>query len=224
MLGEFARLLQNVPAFALCTSLIMSVRRLGGYNFAENPDNPASDALIAWNDRLNPACAKIAVQKTGLHQKGFTLDRFAGRTSVVIDRLGVEHVVIGNAASRFALDVVSGSMLNGPVALTVLLENMQQSERQLSTVQTLLRVHNAASIDSFPSQCRKSNARLILALRAHDALITGASHREIAEGLFGQVATDRDWHGSSDFLKSRVRRLVATAQSLAAGGWRSLLR
>lgn len=223
MWGVFARLLPNVLAFMLCDWQTMSARRRGGYSFAENPDVPAGDALIAWTAQFNPDCAKIAVQQVGFENEGFTLAKFSGRASAVIDHLGAEHVVIGDTASRFAFDVVSGSMLNGSVALTVLLDHKQHSERQLSAVQTLLRVHNAASTDRFPGRCRKSNARLILALRAHDALIAGASHREIAQGLFGNDNVDRDWSGSSDFLKSRVRRLVATAQSLAAGGWQKLL-
>lgn len=66
--------------------------------------------------------------------------------------------------------------------------------------------------------------RLIAVLRVADALTTGASQREIATVLFGAEAVARDWNGRSDALRSRLRRLVREARTMAAGGYRQLLR
>jgi len=67
-------------------------------------------------------------------------------------------------------------------------------------------------------------ARLITALRVHDARTAGASQREVAEMLFGEEHVRLDWNARSDSLRSRVRRLVKEARRLAAGGYRSLLQ
>ncbi|WP_233503687.1 DNA -binding domain-containing protein [Sphingomonas psychrotolerans] len=66
--------------------------------------------------------------------------------------------------------------------------------------------------------------RWILALRVHDALVAGASQREIARVLFGDLPANGEGDRRSDSLRSRVRRLVADARLLAGGGYRALMR
>ncbi|MFM0276526.1 DUF2285 domain-containing protein [Paraburkholderia sediminicola] len=58
-------------------------------------------------------------------------------------------------------------------------------------------------------------------LQALDATLTGASLREIAEGLFGAEAVAAGWYADGG-LRSRVRRLVRRGQSLMRGGYRRL--
>lgn len=58
-------------------------------------------------------------------------------------------------------------------------------------------------------------------LQALDATLTGASLREVAEGLFGVDAVVADWHADSA-LRARVRRLVRRGDVLMRGGYRRL--
>ena len=58
-------------------------------------------------------------------------------------------------------------------------------------------------------------------LQAHDATQSGASLREVGEGLFGAEAMASGWHPDGG-LRSRVRRLVRRGQSLVHGGYRRL--
>lgn len=58
-------------------------------------------------------------------------------------------------------------------------------------------------------------------LQALDATLTGASLREVAEGLFGTDAVAADWHKDSA-LRARVRRLVQRGEALMRGGYRTL--
>lgn len=63
--------------------------------------------------------------------------------------------------------------------------------------------------------------RFAAALRVADALADGASIAQMAEALYGT-----QWagpNGGSDSLKSRIRRLVRDARSMAAGEYRSLM-
>ena len=57
-------------------------------------------------------------------------------------------------------------------------------------------------------------------LQALDAALTGASLREIADGLFGEDAA-ADWY-SDGGLRSKVRRLVRRGNALMRGGYRGL--
>ena len=60
-------------------------------------------------------------------------------------------------------------------------------------------------------------------LQALDATLTGASLREVAQGLFGADAVAVDWHKDSA-LRARVRRLIRRGEALMRGGYRSLAR
>ena len=65
--------------------------------------------------------------------------------------------------------------------------------------------------------------RLMLALRALDARIDGATYRTIAEGLFGAKSIpERAW--KTHDLRNRTIRLVKTGLALMHGGYRELLR
>ncbi len=66
--------------------------------------------------------------------------------------------------------------------------------------------------------------RWVEALRVHDALADGASITTITAELFGAESLDLDTRRGSDSLKSRTRRLIREARSMAAGGYRSLIR
>ena len=64
--------------------------------------------------------------------------------------------------------------------------------------------------------------RLILALRALDGRLDGATHREIAAVLFGADAVaERDW--ISHELRDRTARLVRLGVAMMNGGYRRLL-
>jgi hypothetical protein len=64
--------------------------------------------------------------------------------------------------------------------------------------------------------------RLVLALRALDGRLDGATHREIATSLFGADAVpQRDW--ISHELRDRTARLVRLGVDLMNGGYRRLL-
>jgi hypothetical protein len=70
------------------------------------------------------------------------------------------------------------------------------------------------------SEARRN--RLILALRALDGRLDGATHREIAAVLFGAEAVpERDW--ISHELRDRTARLVRLGVGMMNGGYRRLL-
>jgi hypothetical protein len=70
------------------------------------------------------------------------------------------------------------------------------------------------------SEARRN--RLVLALRALDGRLDGATHRAIATALFGANAVpERDW--ISHELRDRTARLVRLGVAMMSGGYRRLL-
>ena len=69
---------------------------------------------------------------------------------------------------------------------------------------------------------RARHARLVLALRALDARLDGATNREIAAGLFPHIPVAPDAWISHD-LRDRTARLVRLGMGLMQGGYRQLL-
>ncbi|MCA3564771.1 MAG: DUF2285 domain-containing protein [Methylocystis sp.] len=78
-------------------------------------------------------------------------------------------------------------------------------------------------ISAPPVLSRERRRRLILGLRALDGRATGASHRTLAQGLFGadRVPTGPSW--KTHDLRSRTLRLLVDAGRLRDGGYRDLL-
>ncbi|TYO61396.1 DUF2285 domain-containing protein [Bradyrhizobium hipponense] len=77
--------------------------------------------------------------------------------------------------------------------------------------------------DPLRALSRLRRRRVVLALRAQDARIKGATYREIAEVLFGlNRISEREW--STHELRGQMRRLVQYGRSLIRGGYRKLLR
>jgi len=68
-----------------------------------------------------------------------------------------------------------------------------------------------------------SDERLHHALIALDGSLAGKTYRQIAITIFGEKRVAEEWHGASQFLKDRTRRLVAKGTELMKGGYRELL-
>lgn len=81
----------------------------------------------------------------------------------------------------------------------------------------------AADVLVATTRSRPTSAALLElhTLQALDATLSGASLREIAQGLFGAEAVAAGWYADGG-LRSRVRRLVRRGESLMCGGYRRL--
>lgn len=133
-----------------------------------------------------------------------------------------EEVAIETPDGRVRLSVKSGSVLNGTVHLTYMLDGDRLGDR----LKALQRWHYLVQTGkALPPKIPPSGrtARWPLLIATLDALADQCSLREIATRLFGGTIVARDWNAGSDYLKLRTRRLVTQARALAMGGYRSLL-
>lgn len=74
----------------------------------------------------------------------------------------------------------------------------------------------------FPPEPRQH--RLTAVIRCLDAMLQGASHRDIAIALHGQKRVDADWGDPREHLRDAVRRAAGRGRSLMNGGYLRLLR
>lgn len=195
-------------------------RRPGGCAFAEDPRRPAPEARIVWDASLDPGTLRARACPTAAQDPdALDLDRLQPWLTLVADENG-EHIALSDGWRRVRIDIEDGSLAVGtPIVLHYAIQGIESAAPKLLPLARLVDIvrNGRFSRSLFPSDTRID--RHILALRVHDALVAGASQREIADVLYGEASPEL-----ADSLRSRVRRLVREARRMASGGYRSLLK
>jgi hypothetical protein len=193
--------------------------------FAEDPARPAPAARILWRSDLDPGALRVIASPTRARDPaGFPLAGLRRWTAIVAGDDGREHAVVSDGLHHIRLDIEQGTLADGPVVLHYLLHGARNATAILLSLHRLMAVclDRQFPPSLFPPDPRTE--RWILSLRIGDALRAGASQRDIAELLYGVDRARSGWHGASDSLRSRVRRLIGEARGLAGGGYRWMMR
>lgn len=134
-----------------------------------------------------------------------------------------EHVLLRQGGRAVQLSVQSGSVLAGAVRLYYEIAGFDGLEMKLVTLERLLALRRTGRFPNrlYPPPPRSE--RWPPALQALELARAGASQREIASTLFGGPAAVEAWAGPSDFMRSRVRRLLRFAEAMTHGGYRQVL-
>jgi hypothetical protein len=202
----------------------MRARKRGGCTFAEAPSRPAGTTSVFWCANINPAVLSVDACPVSADDPGaFDICRFDCPVTLLRMGDGNEHVLLGDGARRIQLEVRGRSLLEGSVRLRYDLAGFHHVEAKLATLQRLLALWRLGRFPRslFPPERRAH--RWIIALRALDGRRAGATSREIAAALFSHDVARNDWDGASDYLRSRVRRAIATGEDLARDGYLDLL-
>lgn len=185
---------------------------------------PAPRARLLWDARHDPAVLSIEAFPIGYGVKdSFDLSRFADLTTIIIGQGGVEHVVLADGYRRLRLDVLQGSLRQGPAYLHYRLEGLVGVEARVLTLHRLLALWRLGRFARQLHPPERRARRWIATLRAYDAISDGASHRDIAVALYGERAVSLDWGRGSDVLRLRIQRLLRMGRQMATGGYRLLL-
>ena len=197
----------------------------GGFTFAEHPDVEAPDARIIWRADFDPGTLEVVVSPvTRRGPDDVALAAIEPWLTISVDSASREHAVLSDGWHHIRLDVADGHLAGHDVVqFAYRLSGLTSTESRLLPLKRLIHLcrHRRFARSLYPPDPRI--ARWLLLLRVHDALSAGASQREIGIGLFGEARVDAQWNGRTDALRSRVRRLVRDATSMARGGYRSLL-
>jgi len=106
----------------------------------------------------------------------------------------------------------------GPVRLASILHGLNSLDAPILTLRRLLALPRDGRFSPALFPPPASGRRSMMPLRTLDALAADTGQRAVAIALFGQGAVAAEWNGRSDFLRSRVRRLIKQARHLADGG------
>ncbi len=197
----------------------------GGFTFAERPEVEAPDARIIWHADFDPGTLRVVASPIGRGDPD-AIDPalLAPWLTVVRDRHG-EHAVLSDGWHHIRLDIEQGSLSGGePVLLEYRLKGVASAEARILPLRRLLDLCRKGRFSRALYPPDRRVERWILALRVHDALLAGASQREIARVLFGDASGQGGGDRRADSIRSRVRRLAADARRLAGGGYRVLMR
>ena len=202
-----------------------TIPRNGGFTFAECPDLAAPEARIIWRADLDPGTLTVTASPTvDRDPDGIDPAALTPWLTIVADPDGVEHAVLSDGWHHIRLDLDAGTLTgDSPIVLSYRLRGIASAVTKILPLRRLLHLcrHRRFAASLFPNDRRIE--RWIELLRVHDALVDGASQREIANALFGRERVEREWSAASDSLRSRTRRLIREATAMAQGDYRLLL-
>lgn len=187
----------------------------------EDPSLSAIDSRPLWHSNLDRSVLRAAAHPVG-EGETFDVACLGPWASVHIDSEG-EHWWIGKYFRSIRIDIVHGTLRNGPVHLDYRIAGLTEAIPAILTLRRFLALActRQMPVRLFPVETRAD--RWITMLRVHDAVIAGASQRDIALGLFGDSIIGPRWRCTASSYRLRVQRLVGQAGAMAAGGWRELL-
>lgn len=136
---------------------------------------------------------------------------------------GSEHLLLTDGQRHLQMEVAEGTLLEGPVRLHCTLKGLVDIERKVLSLRRLCLCRRLGRLPRTLYPPEPMAARWIEKLRAVDAVAAGATHREIAEVLFGEERTATEWSRGSDCLRLRVQRLFRDGMRMVRGGYRDLL-
>lgn len=203
------------PAPAQCTAL------WGCLNMPD-AERRCTDAPLLWSAEVDRSVLRVlALSAAG--RLGTPFDLAACGTKVfVVDGGECQHLLLRGRAGSIRLDVLSGSLLDGPVSLVLCLAGMEADGPAMVTLRRFLHLRRTGRIPAVSTRACQRLRRQVLALRVHDALAAGASIRDVGIMLFGFERVREEW--ADEALKSHCRRLITLAREMVAGGYRTLLR
>jgi len=153
----------------------------------------------------------------------FDLARFWSLATIVVHPEGGERVVLSDGYCRVRIDVICGTLREGPVSLRYELRGLAGVEAKILTLRRLLALCRFGRFAHNLHPQERLAPRWVAALRVHDGVGQGASQREIAAVLYGEKSAVLGRNNGSDFLRLRVQRLVKTGRYMVSGGYLTLL-
>jgi len=188
----------------------------GACDVAEDPELDGRYAHPLW---LSSPDGLLQVRAAHAHDEAtrrFDLWRIPGRKRLALDGRDLS-LTADLSAQRMRLSL-SGALADGAAyASAVPLTPRLRGQLDAFNVQAEALEGHAPHLD--PARAVTRAAQLHLrALQALDASQAGASHRDIAQALFGLEAVVLRWHEDGE-LRAQVRHLLRRAEALMTGGY-----
>src|SRR5262245_23300823 len=185
-----------------------------------DPALPAPEASLCWLTCPTVPILEALCCRAPESAFDLAVANLRSAKSVIAGPGREEYVLLGDSELALTLRLRGSRSILGPVRTTFLLRGIPNATKlaaDFATFDALLHVSR--------SRARRSHHRLLLrdALVALDARSFGASHRDVAEVIFGVKRVREAWSGRGGWLKERMRRALATGEELRDGGYHSAL-
>lgn len=202
-----------------------SCRERWGCLFIEDADERDPDIPMLWDPSLDASVLRVEARSAAAELPNvFDLDQCESKAALVQARDGDEHCLLYRGRNHIHLHVIDGTLLEGPVQLRFYIGWSGVFEPAISTLRRFLYLCRSGDILPDRPVSDRTRHRALSMLRVHDALTAGASIRDIGIMLFGLARIEAEWRDPGESLKSQCRRLIAAARTMAAGGYKELLR
>ena len=151
----------------------------------------------------------------------FDLQRLAFSARILRDGTA-ERLSLSDGFHHLRVDVVEGTLLDGPVRLRFVIADDDRASAQILALQRFRAFCRGGVFGRTLNPPERHGTQWVRQLRAYDAVEPGASERTIAMELFARRFSDYDWR-TSDALRSAVRRLIGGARRMVGGSYLTLL-
>jgi len=196
----------------------------GGCAFAEDPGRASHTARLFWDAAIDPRVIVADAHATDRNDpERFDPLALAVPATILLghDR---EELLLGDGDRSVRISIAQGSVLHGPVKLGYRLTGTDALDLRLLALRRLAALMVRGRLPAHLFEPHARSGRWIRLVATLEAMAADPSHLSVATTLYGKPLVELEWTGESDFLRSRVRRLVAQARRLASGGHASLLR
>jgi hypothetical protein len=188
----------------------------------EHPALAAPRARPVWAAPNYRWVLRGKAERAAVDEDGFDLQPLAP-FSTLLESGGIHRLLLSDGYRSLRLDLAGVDPRLSRVRLSFELSGVQSIDRPLLVLRRLHSlVLKGRFIPSLYQPVRRAR-RLVLLLRAFDAIRAGASQAEIAEVLLTTSLVRRGWRIHSPSIRSQAQRLVSGARALAAGGFWKLL-
>lgn len=196
--------------------------RWGLHGF-EDPQKAAPEARPVWRADRHAHVLEATATAPATAKDAFDVSRHSGLVTLITDAEKGEHILLSDGLNTIRVDLIAGSIAEGPVELHYLLSGRASAKAPLLVLRRLLALEEGCGFSRTLHPREPRARRWILALRAHDALAAGAGQREIAAELLSDAAAAARWRVHAASVRSQVQRLVRGARRSARGGYRAFL-
>jgi len=192
-----------------------------GLHRFEQPELPYDAARPVWTYRRHPWVVAARRVRSGLEDR-LDLEALKGAAKMVRTP-SAARLLLSDGRHGIRVDVEGGDLAFEPVTLEFQLTGLASLDRPLLILQRLRSLALAGRFVTSLHPPPRCASRLVLQLRAFDALRGGASHRDLAELLVTSPLERPNWRIHCPSLRSRAQRLAKAALRMAAGGFWDLL-
>lgn len=206
------------------TSVELRAREYWGLHVFERPWLGVPAARPIWSADAHAHVLSARVEPCAPGDDSLDLREVGSILTHIRTEDGRGHLLFSDGYRSIRLDLLAGWHDEGPMLLHYRLAGFASAEKPLLALRRLTSLRRTGGFSRMLHAPEVRARRWVLLLRVHDALQAGADQRRIAGELLSSVASEAKWRSEAPSLRSQVQRLVRNAKSMAAGGYRRLLR